>query len=32
MGEQLIRLGGHFEKATFGEGPYLLSEIEASLG
>jgi len=30
-GGQLIWFGGHFEKATFGGGPHLLSEIEASL-
>jgi len=29
---QLICLGGHFEKATFGGGSYFLSEIEANLG
>jgi len=31
-GGQLIRLRGHFEKAMFGGGPYVLSEIEAGLG
>jgi len=30
-GGQLIWLGSHFEKATFGGGPYLFSEIETSL-
>jgi len=32
QGGQLIWLGGHFGKATFGGEPYLLSETEASLG
>jgi len=31
MGEQLYLLGGHFEKATFCGGPYLLMRVEASL-
>ena len=30
-GGQLILLGGHFWKAAFSEGPYLLIEIEPSL-
>jgi len=32
QGGQLLWLGGHFEKAAFSRGPYLLIEIEASLG
>jgi len=31
-GGQLIRLMGHFEKATYSGGPYLIMAIEASLG
>jgi len=31
-GGQLTWLEGHFEKATFDGGPYLLSETEVSLG
>jgi len=31
-GGQLIWLGSHLEKAAFSGGPYLLTEIEASLG
>ena len=31
-GGRLIWLSGHFEKAAFSGGPYLLMEIEASLG
>ena len=31
-GGQLIVLRGHFEKAAFSEGPYVLMEVDATLG
>ena len=32
QGGQLFLLGGHFEKAAFSGGPYLLMGVEASIG